>query len=241
MLIEFSGPAASGKTTFVRNLLCEIPDARPVLRSASPSGKRPMRQLWTATMQLHHFPSAFINAHKWYRATCDNDKASMRASFQMALEYCTYKAASNDRKIWLLDQGALQFGSRFSQSAWRNPTQEVALYQKATWIGDGVVIISMPPELSLSRIVERGGGGLLEQTAKKRGFSSSYEFLEKNLELQKSRIDLAVSLNKSVLHIFVSERDPIDLTFYRPTVCVERRVDPWLEAIGRSFMRWWKL
>jgi len=240
MLIEFSGPAASGKTTFVRHLLCEMPDVLPVLRSVNPNRKRPVRQLWTAAKQLHYFPLAFVHAHKWYRSTCEEDRSIMEASFQMATEYCVYKAASRDSKLWLLDQGFLQFGSKLPQSAWNNPFEQAYLYQKAIWIGDGVVLISMPPELSLSRITGRGGGRLLQQTAEKRGCSSAYDFLQKNLKLQEHRIKLALSLKSSVLHLYVTEKDGVDGSLHRPEGCGERDVDYWLENIRHAFIGWWE-
>jgi hypothetical protein len=240
MLIEFSGPSASGKSAFVRYLLRELPEAYPVRRSMAANGKRPARQLWKAVAQLRDFPTAFSHAWKWHRSATECDRSSAYASFLMSMEYCVLKGASRDSKLWLLDQGRLQLGQWVTQAVWNNPVQQAPHFKRFIRVGDGVVLISMSPELLLERIHKRGDAKLLEQKARRLRYSSGLEFLRKDLEQQEKRIALAMWLDSPVLNLIISDQCEIQARYHHPEGCSNQVIDHWLKTVANAFIGWWK-
>ena len=237
MLIEFSGPSASGKTEFVRHLLKTWPETRSVRRSvsaiASPTGPK-----FRAALSHAHEPArVFWNAYKWHQHGLGLSNKPIRTSLRMAAEYSLLRGLSKDSRLWLLDQGRMQLASWLPQQVCDDPSSCAESLKKFVRIGDGLVLISMPPEVAIERIKARGDIRKMEDFSSARGFSSPAQYF-KNLREQESRkIDLLKRFNCVILQNIIGDDGEIDkqILYGRSGELVQR-----MHSLGEMFGAWWR-
>ena len=203
MLIEFSGPSASGKSCFVKYLLRKNPRTKSVRRSANPyPSLRPSGAMsLMLTKNAHRFPMAFASAYRW---TTAQENAKVEAAFKatrFGAEYCLFKGLSSDRRIWLLDQGRLQLGTWTTRSVQENPINYLSVFSRFVIIGNGIVILSFPPEVTLRRVIHRGDIRRAEAIARRRGFPSFFCLCDFQFKLTTSKIRFAQAAGSQVLQI----------------------------------------
>lgn len=242
MLIEFTGPSASGKTAFVRHLLKTWPEARSVRRSVAPDGRRPLRLLTGAAWQINRFPAAFFHAWRWHhRSSVDDSYINITKSLRMASEFCVLSGATHDSKLWLLDQGRLQLGSWLKPKTVTTVSRYTINLQSFILIGDGVLLITMAPPLAVERLYQRGDGEKGEKVARIRGFSSYRSLMEFEFEQVCQKIAIAKAFGSQVLHFYIDA----DGTLGKRKIYVSKnkncssRILPLLSEVADQFELWW--
>ena len=233
MLIEFTGPSASGKTEFVRHLLKTWPETRSVRRSGSSTASPTGPKLWAAALHSQQIPRAFWNAYKWHRNGFALSSHPLRTSLRMAAEYCLLHGASKDSSLWLLDQGRLQLGSWLPQHVCRDPMPYAQALREFVRFGDGVVLISLHPEFSVKRMTQRGDGERAEMIAKQRGYKSALDYAAEVFNHQDPmKVRLAQSFGSTVLLNVINEHGHIKT---QDIVGAAHE----MEKLADAFREWW--
>ncbi len=234
MLIEFSGPSASGKTEFVRHLLKTWPETRSVRRSVSPKASPTGPKLKAAASHAHEAPQAFLNAYKWHKHSFGLSRNPVRASLRMAAEYSLLKGLSQDSSLWLLDQGRLQLGSWLPQHICKDPFPHLHTFRNLACFGDCVVLTSLHPDLALTRMIQRGDRDRPERVARERGYKSASDYAIDVYERQHpKRIHLAQSYGCSVLLNVINRHGELA----HQEIFGEAAL---LESVSEQFRAWWR-
>ena len=238
MLIEFSGPSASGKTEFVRYLLKTWPETRSVRRSVSSTASPIGPKLRAAVSHAHEAPRVFWNANKWHKHGLGLSNNPVRASLRMAAEYSLLKGLSQDSRLWLLDQGRLQLGSWLPQQVCNDPSIYAESLTNFVRVGDGIVLISMPPEVAVERIKARGDLKKMEEFSLARGFSSPIHYFSKRREQEPLKLALLQRFGCVILQNIIGDDGEIDKQFFYGG---SGELDQCMHLLGKIFRSWWQI
>lgn len=236
MLIEFSGPSASGKTEFVRYLLKTWPETRSVRRSVSSTASPIGPKLRAAVSHAHEAPRVFWNANKWHKHGLGLSNNPVRASLRMAVEYSLLKGLSQDARLWLLDQGRLQLGSWLPQEIAGDPVPHTQSLKNCIQIGRGIVLFSLQADFLLARIGQRGDFDRATKMACARGYSSLRSYCHRLRQQEEEKIKLARVFGSAVLIIKIDKDGGVAETKVHGRGL---EYDEALNSIAAAFRSWW--
>lgn len=243
MLIELTGPSASGKSAFARYLIAHDPRYSAVRRSVSQS-PRPKSYAYRAfhvARGLKHAPRAFLHFYHFPSLSQDNPRSShILHAAQVAAEYAFLSSLKKDTTTWLLDQGRLQLGSWLPHEVCEAASTHSQALRNFTAVGQGVLAIAPAPELTMERVAARGDLTRMEQTARQRGFASAYEMTVDEQKQLPEKIALARTLGAEVLTIHIDSSGTPQPNFYPSSSGVESDVSRQLHAMSRYFLQWWE-
>jgi hypothetical protein len=204
MLIEFTGPPGSGKTS-----IAELLRHRGFVTVRT--GKDPIKKVWLIVLCITHpgFIITFINN---YRFMIHQQAGVIKKSRLLLISFfgAMTRMFRNRNANYIRDQGFLQFGDWVTPKISESPEDLAKVLIQISAKPDIAVLFSLPPSLSVARLATRGDLGTWQVWSKKRGFSSVKERLEFQRSKEWIKIELCKRLDVPCIVVNIDQQGNID-------------------------------
>lgn len=221
MLIEFTGPSASGKTVISKIIINQNDNVFALKPFLVELKKHPfldyLYTLGLLVINLPYFLKAFLNVviNRKIFASYNQTPILKRAAY-MGIKYALQVGAKGGTKVFLMDQGMFQLGSWASLEAQKDPVAYYHYFKQMICFPNILIMFSIPPELSRMRLEIRGDR-LFEMNAKKRGFSSFKDLCQFEKIYEEQRINLALKAKTYVMVVRIKSNGRIGfIDYYSP-------------------------
>jgi len=214
MLIEFTGPSASGKTALAKIIAKKDNNIRQLRASSTGSYIEEMQlrafQLWFFISHLNKFFSGTICSYNWLCSMGFSRKLSFLRGIKWGIIRSVLAGAKGSSKTFLRDQGVFQFGSWVDSELVENTDIMFKLIQNSSCFPDALVMFSFPAEVSERRVKYRGDISKAHKCAAKRGFDSFKAMCSHGITQEKWKIDIAKKANIFIVIVDINHVEKIE-------------------------------
>jgi len=214
MLIEFTGPSASGKTALAKIIAKKGNNIRQLRASSTDSYIERMQlrafQLWFFVSHLDKFFSGAIYSYIWLCSMGFSRKQSFLRGIKWGVIRSVLVGAKGSCNTFLRDQGVFQFGSWVDLELFDNTYIMFNLIQNVSCFPDALVLFSLPADVSERRVKYRGDISKANKCAVKRGFDSFKTLCSHVNSQEKLKIDIAKKANIFIVIVDINHAEKIE-------------------------------
>lgn len=234
MIVELTGPAASGKTTFAAELARSDPDVRVLPSSPLQVMRRPRLPMFYQVLRLlvRGLTSGRLLLARgyWRRARQLHKSASgaLRTTLRLIYLRLVCHGAMPEEAVFVLDEGLYQWRNWLDSSE----IEDLSILNHRRVLLpslDVLVVVDPCPRLALRRALERDGDHFVAAAARRApGDLSALGIRERDREDAPRKVRAARHLGAAVVYVLADEVTPA-VSVYPPAL-LESRQDSLREA-----------
>lgn len=223
MLVELTGPSASGKTTLARCISKGSNDII-LLRNSSDAtlAEKLVFKYYISSVITYNIISFITFIKRKYKSnvTIKNRLNQLKKTFKWNKHKFAFDRIKELDMTFMIDQGVFQLGSWFNHEEIEDTNFLTNIIPYSFSIPDILILISIPPEVSVDRAKSRGDLHLCNQKAIKRGFTSFKHMCTHELENESKKLELAKRFNITIIYVQISQSNVISkMQIIRNNVC----------------------
>ncbi|MCG6656334.1 hypothetical protein HOP52_00890 [Halomonas campisalis] len=237
MLVEFSAPPASGKSSIAKAL---SEDGYKLFRRSTHGAITGAgRASFYAKLLLSPaFVYAFV--HRFFFFLSNYTGLSFRRKLISAFIAAQTNVLKRRKSWYVRDQGYFQLGDWVPPNMKRNPATLLKVLDDIGGMPNAVVFIDMPPLVVVEKLHRRGDFQKWEEKAKSLGFAGVLERLVDQKALDSVRYELCDIANIPYIIIKINDREEIfDVKYHCPN-SVSDSLNTQIHALVESIKRHWR-